>query len=310
LITDPILVGNRWVFPDGSSVFAISGGAGNYVDVPEHRMAYHRDGTAVVDITAGSVITELTGVEKANMNDESDATAFVTSNSKLAMIFPQLRDIAAYFAAGDNGFSLDALKKSADTTNGVDGTWVTIIANWARSGVTSPNYRTAIQSISATGVKALRWEFSGGAYPLNFKALHVYGNYTAGQASFLKLWRPSSAAFGEPIGDFEAGGAFFDFGDVPRSSSTDRKFRVKNTAAALTANNVNVSIGALTDTAPSVPGQYLFSTDGVNFFANINIGNLAPGALSANLWVRRTTPANAVFGLWTALIVAAAGSWT
>ncbi len=115
------------------------------------------------------------------------------------------------------------------------------------------------------------------------------------------MWNPST--------DERVGPAHFDWGDAPRSSSADKTFRIKNLSGTLTANDVSVSLNALTDTTPSVPGQHLISYDGGPFQAQVDIGDLGPGAISDVLTLRRVTPDNAVLSLWSFRIFAAADSW-
>jgi hypothetical protein len=109
--------------------------------------------------------------------------------------------------------------------------------------------------------------------------------------------------------DERVGAAYFDFGDVRQTSSADKQFRVHNNSVAQTASTITISCETLTDTTPSVPPQFTFSTDGTTFSATVTIASLAPGATSSALTVRRVTPSNATLSLWWARIVASAGSW-
>jgi len=297
------------------ALFGLSGGAGNYTDLPDHRIEYDRDGTAGLRINPDNTITELSGAQMQNMNDE-DADAGVGAqaagaSTRWAFVFPDLRDIVAYYANMADG-TPGSLERSTNSTNGLDGTWASVVNPWTRDGGSQkPNYRTSIQTVSINAQKAVRFNVTASSNLSGFRALHLYGKRSAVATQYLTLWRPNTAAGSEPTGDSRATSAHFDWGDVPRSSSADRKFRVKNEHGTLTANDVTITIEALTDTTPSVPGQFLFSDDGVNFAASLNIGNLAPGALSADLWVRRTTPSNASLSVWSARILAEAdGGWS
>jgi hypothetical protein len=134
-----------------------------------------------------------------------------------------------------------------------------------------------------------------------FHTIHLYGEYAV-DVTRLAIWHPTL--------DEEHSGAYFDWGDVPRGTTSTRQFRVKNLDDALTANSVGVTVEALTDTTPSVPGQHSLSADGSTFLPSLNIGALGPGEVSDVLHVMRTTPADADMGLWALRIVALAGSWS
>lgn len=284
--------------------------AGNYPDAPSNRMLLDRDGTQMYGIDASNVITQLTSGQIITVNDETDDGFKIhgqNSSGKLVIFFPEKRDIAGYYFNSSGFFAsgtMVAAEVSTNTTNGIDGTW-TSIAGTVRIEPVSPNFRTHIQSVTALGVRAMRFTTSAGAPSDGVKAtVHVYGNPSAGQnPNRLAIWHPSS--------DAHVSGPYFDFGDTPRSSSADRTFRVKNLSATLTAHSIALALDALTDTTPSVPGQYTISADGgTTFLATVNIGDLSPGGISSVLTLRRNTPANAALSVWEPRLVAQATSWS
>jgi hypothetical protein len=61
-----------------------------------------------------------------------------------------------------------------------------------------------------------------------------------------------------------------------------RQFRIKNVSATRTAASINIQCN---DT------DFAISTDNVNWVTTINIASLAPGAESATMYWRCTTPA-------------------
>jgi hypothetical protein len=65
----------------------------------------------------------------------------------------------------------------------------------------------------------------------------------------------------------------------------------------------------MTDTTPTVVGQHMLSTDGTTFTSTITIPDLAPGAISGVLTLRRTTPSDAVLSVWDLRLSAVAASW-
>lgn len=123
----------------------------------------------------------------------------------------------------------------------------------------------------------------------------------------MRMWRPT---LDELLDDNNsADGAFFDWGDVQRNTTSDKSFRVKNESATLTANGVVVSQQTLTDTTPAVNSMFTFS-DGGAFATSIEIGSLAPGALNPVITKRFTRPNDAVLSLWASRTVANPTSWS
>lgn len=132
--------------------------------------------------------------------------------------------------------------------------------------------------------------------------LHIYGKPSTGENDDrLELWHPTL--------DQRVGAAYFDEGNVPRGSTADLPFRLKNRSSTYTANTITVSIEAATDTSPSVPGQHTFSNGG-SYAATTSVSSIAPGAISGTLTLRRITPTNAVLSVWVARIKAVPASWT
>lgn len=287
--------------------------AGSYPDAPSYRMPYDRDGSSVVWVDDSSgVITAITALAEVNDEDAVEVLMPETGSGKIAILFPEARDFDAYFVSFgvQTGvtFTPGALETSADTTNGQDGTWTSLQNPYTAKtdgGATKPAYRNSIQSVTALGVTAVRFNIgvspsSGTARVL---ALHLYGHPASGEnVDRLRLWHPTS--------DAEVGAAYFDWGDTPQGSSADRTFRVKNNSATLTANAVTVAMDVLLDATPSVPGQHSLSADGVNFGAQASVGNLGPGVISDVVTLRRALQSTASLGLWAFRVFAEADSWT
>lgn len=290
--------------------------AGNYPDVPGHRFVMDRDGTQIYRISPTNVISQLTPTQVQGVQDESDST--ITPNvggptGRVVVYFPEQRSISGIFARGSSAVPSTPLypmplEYSENTTNGLDGTWTSTSAiggpgSVGAPGVTIPDYRALITPLALSNVRALRISSAQLSYDWHLRTLHIYGSIpTAGSPNRLAIWNP---ALDEPIG-----GAYFDWGDSPRSSSADRTFRVKNLSGSLTANNITVSFDALTDGAPAVAGMHLVSDDGTTFAATELIASLAPGAISSVLTLRRVLPSNAPLGLWAPRIHAVADTWS
>lgn len=283
--------------------------AGSYPDVPGHRMAYDRDGTILMNIphpgTSGTPVLQTTAVMQ-QFNDDYEMTKKVSTwnTQGWAFIFPELRDITGLFLAknADNGATVDT---SVDTTNGVDGTWVargSFIHAIESSFIISPMYRSSVTAYNYPGIKAIRFRFSSGSGH-NYGMMHIYGQAAAGLApNRLKVWHPTL--------DTPVGGAYFDWGDVAQSTSADRQFRVKNPSATLTANSISLTREALTPLTPSIVTQHQFSLDGSTFADTVNIGSLAPGAISVPITLRRTIISGAALSTSALRIVASAASYS
>jgi len=273
-------------------------------------MAYDRDGAVgVYWRDDNNVVTSWTAAQLVTLNDESTSGIQLASdiNYHFVFLFPQLRDLVGYFisVAPNRSVSAGVMETSADTTTGQDGTWTTVANPYAlqEGGAASPEYRTSINSVSATGIKALRFNITGVGGAPTPQVFHLYGDITAGsEGDSLQLWNPTT--------DVRLSGSALDFGDVPCGNVSQKQFRIKNRSATKTANNVVVGVQALTDTTPSVPGQHQFSLDGSTWSSTVTVTSIAPGAISPVIYVRRSTSSSAALSVWAARITGVAGSWT
>lgn len=280
--------------------------AGNYPDVPAPRMAFDRDGSVGVRVSSTNTVVALTQTELQQINNETDGEI---SNSdvgaRYAIIFPQLRDVLGYFVYSGLASFFKDISTSSNTTNGLDGTWTIQSASPTASTSSAPGYRNNIQTVSWTGINAVRFRTVDTGWNWG---MHLYGAIVAGQTpDRLRMWHPT---LDEPLDDpTSADGAYFDWGDVQRNTTSDKTFRIKNNSTTLTANSITISQETLTDTTPTVNSQFTFS-DGGAFAASINIGNLAPAAISPVITKRFTRPSNATLALWASRTIANPGSWT
>ena len=285
--------------------------AGNYPDAPSWRMAIDRDGTQLLLLDSANVITQGTTAQLLALNDESTTgVQFPSGGGQIVVVFPELRDIDAIYAhweRGSYGGSVTSVAVSANTTNGFDGTWTSLgTTGLITNAVVKPTYRQNIASSTVLAVRAIRFIAAppqGGGYYTWLYDLHLYGEPAPGQnPNRLELWHPTL--------DEKLPPAYFDWGDAPRSSSADRAFRVKNLSASQTANSIRIAMEIATDSAaPSVVSQHTISYGGGSFIPQVNIGSLAPGALSGPVTLRRVTPSNAVLSLWSFRIFAESTDW-
>jgi hypothetical protein len=218
----------------------------------------------------------------------------------VAVIFPELRDLDAYLLI-TNVSTINLVQTSTNTTNGQDGTWTTIASNYATQTSTA-TWRTAITAGTALAVLAIRFYLNNGSSSWTLRSVHLYGEPAPGS-------NPDRLVFWDAVADNKMPPATLDWGNVPRSSSDDRTVRVKNLSATKTASNVRVSFDILNDGTPTVPGQHLVSYGGGAFLAQVNLGTLAPGAISGPITVRRVTPSSAQLGLFAPRISAVADTF-
>lgn len=308
----------------------------NYPVPSNKRIPWDKDGTVALWYAIGVMVLQATDAQKAALNSEvllgsnayNGGSDFGHNYHPLGgdggfsnfccLVFPHPRDITDVKIWGNTATTIVPLNPvpeySTDTTNGIDGTWSTLTglyldweSEWAGGKVPSPVipvYRENDSAI-ASNVRGLRLNFPD-MPTFNGNVLnqwHVYGDYSSGaNPDRLEIWKPSTDAEIDP--------GTFDWGDIPRNSSAQKTFRVKNRSATLTAHGVVLSFEQNTAMVPSQAGWHQFSTDGSTWASTINIGDLAPGALSPVLYVRRVTPANAQLSLGSLRMNAHPGSWS
>jgi hypothetical protein len=286
--------------------------AGAYMDPPEERLAYDRDGSVVSVISATGDIYGATLALKQQLNCEVDAQFQIpTSANRLAFVFPLKMDLRAIFWVwADTSRKFD-VETSKDTTNGMDGTWAKQLTDQTTTTRVKPDYRDAsyVKILPATSgsqavrgirlVPSLNWSAWGNV----FYPVHIYG-YPSSSATTdrLALWHPTN--------NERLPAGWFDWGNTPRSSSADRGFRIKNLSSSRTAVDVDVYIEALTPGTPSVAGMHVLSNNaGATFQTGLNIPQLDPGQISGGMVLRRVVPANAMLSTWSARLAADVDHW-
>ena len=273
-------------------------------------MAVDKDGTQWIKYTNAMVPTNLTSTEIANVCDWSTSGVDPGSNGGIAMIFPEKRDLSAVtVSTSQGGGALNMafqIETSVNTTNGIDGTWVTgptVSDANARTPISGPYGRTGLVTVSVNGIRGVRVKgYSGNSY--GAMSIHVYGVTSGSQAGVDRL------AFWHPTLDQELTGAYLDWGDVKRNTTETRQFRVKNLSTTKTANSPRVAMESLTDTTPTVVGQHQISIDNSTWVSQYTFGNLAPGAITGIVYVKRTTPLTATLSVWNMRLFAESTSWS
>jgi hypothetical protein len=260
-------------------------------------------------ISNTGLLTAMTSTNLRDLNSEAENGPLLAASCyQVAIIFPTPLNVAAVFIASSSTNPI-AVYTSKNSTNGMDGTWLLRAVAASRFRDVKPNYRIATEMVTfgggvdsqdVVGIKML-----GTTQQLStIRGFHVYGDPSSmATTDRLQIWHPT---LDEPLG-----AAYLDWGDVPRSSSADRSFRVKNRSTTLTANNVAVYTEALNPGTPSVSGMHTISANGgATFLTSQTIASLAPGAISSVFILRRVIPNNAQVSTWSARVGADVATWT
>lgn len=279
--------------------------AGVYPNAPGHRFAYDVDGSTVqYRDAAGTLSVNLSQAQMQTLQNESgdylDLIQFDAAGY-LCVLFPEARNVTGVYVSDEYGL-LEISQYSTDSTDGWGGTWTTFTSQDRTTVI--PEYRTAINVVNLTNVTALKFKFSAfvnSNYPFGLRTVHIYGDYAVG-GDRLEFWHPTL--------DQKINIAHFDLGDVKRGATLLKEFRIKNISSTLTANSIGISAGALTVGTPSHATMHTFSTDNITYSASINIGNLAPGAISGVLYDKFVSSMTTPTGPWSGRLSAVAGSWT
>lgn len=288
---------------------------GNYPDMPGKRLGWDRDGTRLFLVTGtGPTITEQVDAVKQSLNRESSELTGVNlayavgATNRLVWLFPDPTTLDVLWVDGNGTVAFDVLG-STNTTNGIDGTWTTLLSNISRSSVAvALNYRIgaspdAFVAVGAANLRGLAvvprstgWSASA------IGKVHLFGQRSTGNR--LVFW--------DAVSDVAAGANLLEWGDKPRGASETRSFRIKNLSPSLTANSPRVAMEVLTDAAPSLPGQHQISKDGgATWGAQQTLAALSPGAISAEvLQIRQSLLTSAQLSLWAFRCFAEAGSWS
>lgn len=283
----------------------------SYPDLIGHRLNYDVDGTRVYKYIYGGsepdsapvLLTEAT--KHTWLNEDMDHYTPFSGDGYITWFFPEPMVLTGYHVScTDAGDLPSRWETSANTTDGLDGTWVdrggitmstgTAIAHGVRLEVhTFPNITTSV----------LRWSADRSVYfGLGYiRAVHLYGQpANLGSLRRLVVWDDTADVRMDPNG--------LNWGDPRQGTITYRTFRVKNLSATETATQVVLTYNDLTTGGP-LSAAVDFSDGGAYAFS-LNIGDLAPGAISSVITARLTLPADAPCGPWSARLAAIPTDWT
>lgn len=290
--------------------------AGLYPDAPSRRMGLDADGSLLLKVapnTTTAAITEATAGERDDVNDEEGGVGWNSNNfpgvthggsTKWGWLFPELREIDGVFVAHSNQLSVTVVDHSPDTTNILDGAWTTEIADIADHATVRPTYRTAITSTAASSKRAVRVQtgYNGGisSSSQGLQAFHVYGEISAGQTPDRLIFIDENTGL-----EFTAPK---DFGDIPRGSSQDFTWRIRNISASLTANTIQYTAQ---DLYLGSGGWYTHTLPGgATFQGTRQVASLAPATTSGLITTRRVTPGSEDLGTHAGRIYLNVDTWT
>jgi len=165
---------------------------------------------------------------------------------------------------------------------------------------------------TASAIEAALIEFTAGdtgsgtdadaSNPTSFDtAIAVDEGVRAAVSESLAFWLPSVNA---PVPN-----GYFEWGSVPRGSSGDKQFRVKNTSLASKAIGVTVSLTGSGSGSSNPANLHLLSKDSVRFTASVELGIIVPGGMSDIITLRRVLPNALSTGAKTCSLVISNTDW-
>jgi len=278
-----------------------------FVTIPSHRMPIDIDGTEIAyrgGAYNDGVALWCNSTKKGQLNDEISVDTVEWTSEGVALIvwvfFPEAREVEQMYIGGSAYYystTFGELQGSADSTNGVDGTWET--ATWPNGVAYYHNpdgtkWRTGVKPVSFSGpMKVLRFRITT-IYAARLRDLHIYGRKKATET-------PDDVVFtdvnGTPIT------MLMDVGDRPEGTTVVQSIKIQNTSTTKIANNVNLQLNH--------PDFLLaFSEDGP-WSSTLDIASIGVGSLSSTVYIKNPLgPPLLVLGPKAARLIAAVGSWT
>ena len=284
--------------------------AGAFPDAPSRRFGMDQDGTIWARWGSGEIISEWPGASQTELSDEDNVNhsqrGFVNGQGTVfyAFIYPELREIDGFYGRYNDPNRMSLVETSVDTTNGKDGVWVQLIANYDdSSGLdTLDSYRDEITSTAAASKRAVRVQGQvdqSGSETILLQSFHIYGEIAAGETPDRLLWidNDDDLEFSKPQ----------DYGDVPRGSAEDHVTYLHNNSSTLAANSVQITAE---DLFLGSGAWYTFD-DGTGFTATLSLASsISNGANSPDITIRRITPDAETLGVHAARAFVSVGSWT
>lgn len=280
--------------------------AGGYDDAPGRRMAWDDDGTIAViwDTDVGGPVYEVSSADKAELNDEDSIAvtpgvgvpaSWEDEKHTMAFLFPEDREVDGYWSYRASAtYTLTHVQEYAqDTTNGLDGTWVTAGTSLQTTTSTTviPDYRDEIQASSASAASGWRVtptiaiETYGNNY---WYVVHLYGEISAGNT-------PDRIIYLDTANSDAEFSAVLDYGDVPRGQTSTRTIKLKNNSASYTINGVSLTAESLYGDAGS---WYTFATTELGtYYSTLAVGNITSSGTQI-IYCKQIIPDAEDLGVW------------
>ena len=268
-----------------------------YPTLPGRRFEYDVGGGSVYygnDIN--DITTALTSEQMALLNGIGNTSAVISREVTQAevirtvwMFLPERYVIAGlgmiHKASTSGGACSITVAGSADSTNGLDGTWINAtLPNGAIpvNMVDDDVWRDSIQPCTfSEAIKVLRVRYFapfGGisGSRVFIYALHIYGVKAEGEIPDDILFLDDDAS-GDPefIRDL-------DFGDRPEGTTVTHRIKLRNSSTTKIANNLTLSL---------IDVDFSFSMDeGATWVTGATITSLSPQGTSGSILIKNTIP--------------------
>lgn len=294
---------------------------GFYADPPSRRMAYDADGSVTFYVNPSNVVEVQTATFARSLNSEATAQTYDgdrvgTDGRYFGVIFPEIRDVThTYRSAGTGSFQVSSfnvtMEVSPNTTNGLDGDWVSAGTFLCNIESTNPNFRTRLGTLSGAGAKGVRHNIpeSSPFSSYSFRQWHLHGYKAPGQT-------PHRIDFCDSTGaEFNIDN---DFGDQPRNSSRTWSpattfnqgsgLYLKNRSSTKQANDIALTFETV-NSVTDFPQHVSLSLDNVTFGPILNISQINPQQIVGPIYVRSNPSITAALGLKTGRIKLNVGEW-
>ena len=268
-----------------------------YPTLPGRRFEYDVGGGSVYfGNDVNDITTPLTSEQMALLNGIGNTSAVISRDVTLSEVIrtvwvflPERYVIAGLgmihkLSTSGDGCSI-SVAGSADSTNGLDGTWINAtLPNGAIpvNMIDDDVWRDSIQPCTfSEAIKVLRVRYFSsyggiGGSRVFIYALHIYGVKAAGEVPDDILFLDDDAS-GDPefIRDL-------DFGDRPEGTTVTHRIKLLNSSTTKIANNLTLSL---------IDVDFTFSMDeGATWVTGATITSLAPQGTSSSILIKNTIP--------------------
>jgi len=287
--------------------------AGGYPAAPGQRIAYDSDKTVVAHSTGtGGPITVFGTNDVNDLNDESSARTVIESSvgapRQVTWMFPRPMDLFGVWAGGEGdgsieyffenvSYSLDAI--AVDT-----GSWTNTGIFFNIVALYWDTWRTDFQLFSATAALAARG-VARGKGGLEFTGKHIKGVFWWGAVNDAAT--PDRLILLDKDTGLESG--LYDWGYLPRGTTKEKVFNVRNNSATFQADAVTVGFTALMSHNPHT--WFEVKDGGGAYSTQVTLGNIALATTYANdITVKVVSPSTAGLGPFTTRIALGQTGWT